>query len=149
AAVFHPEGTRIASAGRDRAGWVWGPQSSPEGAHPAGATPYIWSLGLSPHGNTPGSGPRGSTLRPGGPQPLKTPYEGRPPGAGPQAAALRPEAQRLVERLWREKTDPGEVVEALRADQALGEPLRQAAQREVLRRALPPEAAPGNPHDPP
>jgi hypothetical protein len=55
----------------------------------------------------------------------------------------------LVERLWREKNDPGEVVEALRADQALGEALRQAALREVLRRALPPEADPGNPHDPP
>ena len=76
--------------------------------------------------------------------PLKTRYEARR-----QAAALRPEAQRLVERWWREKNDPDEVVEALRADQALGEALRQAALREVLRRALPPEADPGNPHDPP
>jgi hypothetical protein len=36
---------------------------------------------------------------------------------------------------------------ALRADPALSEPLRQAALRAVLRRALPPEAAPDNPDD--
>jgi hypothetical protein len=51
--------------------------------------------------------------------------------------------------LWRQKNDLAAVVETLRADGALSEALRQAALREVLRRALPPEAAPGNPHDPP
>jgi hypothetical protein len=51
--------------------------------------------------------------------------------------------------LWRQKNDPAAVVEALRADPALSEALRQAALREVQRRALPPEAAPGNPDDPP
>ena len=144
AAVFHPEGTRIASAGRDRAVWLWDPESGQEVAHLAGHTSYLWSLAFSPDGNTLVSGSGDSTVRLWDTEPLKTRYEARR-----QAAALRPEAQRLVERLWREKNDPGEVVEALRADQALAEPLRQAAQREVLRRALPPEAAPGNPHDPP
>ena len=38
---------------------------------------------------------------------------------------------------------------ARRADPALGEPLRHAALRAVLRKAQPPEAAPGNPHGPP
>ena len=65
------------------------------------------------------------------------------------AAALRPEAERLVEALWRQKKDPAAVVEALRADEALSEPLRQAALREVLRRAQPPTDVPGKPHDPP
>jgi hypothetical protein len=51
--------------------------------------------------------------------------------------------------MWRQKNDPAEVVEALRADQALSEALRHAALRAVLRRALPPEAAPGKPPDPP
>jgi len=41
------------------------------------------------------------------------------------------------------------VVEALRADAALSEPLREAALRAVLRKAAPPEAAPGNPPAPP
>jgi hypothetical protein len=52
------------------------------------------------------------------------------------AAAWRPEADRLVEPLWREKNPPAEVVAALRADPALGEPLRRAALRAVPQRAL-------------
>jgi hypothetical protein len=57
-----------------------------------------------------------------------------------EAAAIRPEAERLVEQLRREKNDPDKVVEALRADQALTEPLRHAALRAVFRWAQPPEA---------
>jgi hypothetical protein len=76
--------------------------------------------------------------------PLKTRYDARR-----EAAALRPEAERLVERLWREKNDPAGVVAALRADRVASEALRQAALRVVLRRAQPPEAAPGKPPDPP
>ena len=72
--------------------------------------------------------------------PLKVRYRARR-----EAEALRPEAERLVESLWRQKNDPAEVVALLRADRALSEPLRQAALREVLRRAVPPEAAAGNP----
>jgi hypothetical protein len=41
------------------------------------------------------------------------------------------------------------VVEALRADLALSEPLREAALRVVLRKASPPEAVPRKPRDPP
>jgi hypothetical protein len=52
-------------------------------------------------------------------------------------------------QLWRQKNDAAAVVEALRADGALSEPLRHAALREVLRRARPPEAVPGNPNEPP
>jgi hypothetical protein len=76
--------------------------------------------------------------------PLKTRYQTRR-----EAAALRPEAERLVEQLWREKNDPAKVVEALRADRVRSAALRQAALRAVLRRSQPPEAAPGNPPDPP
>jgi hypothetical protein len=77
-------------------------------------------------------------------EPLQARYRARR-----EAAALRPEAERLVEHLWRQQNDLAEVAEALRADRALGEPLRQAALRAVLRKALPPEAAAGNPQDPP
>ena len=65
------------------------------------------------------------------------------------AEALRPEAERLVESLWRQKHDPAGVVDALRADRVLSEPLRQAALLAVLRRAPPPGAAAGNPPEPP
>jgi len=76
--------------------------------------------------------------------PLKVRYQARR-----QAEALRPEAERLVEAVWRQEHDPAGVVAALRADRVLSEPHRQAALRAVLRRALPPEGAPGNPPDPP
>jgi hypothetical protein len=66
-----------------------------------------------------------------------------------ESAALRPEAERLVEPLERQNNDAAADVEALRADAALSEPLRQAALRAVLRRAQPPTDVPGKPHDPP
>jgi hypothetical protein len=42
-ALFHPDGTRIASGGRDRAVWLWDPDSSQEVAHlpPAPSTHSI------------------------------------------------------------------------------------------------------------
>ena len=51
--------------------------------------------------------------------------------------------------MWRQKTDPAEVVAALRADRELSAPPRQAALRAVLRRAQPPESSAGDRHDAP
>jgi WD40 repeat protein/predicted Ser/Thr protein kinase len=144
AAVFHPDGTRIASGGRDRAVWLWDTESGQEVAHLPGHTSYIWSLAFSPDGKTLVSGSGDSTVRLWDTEPLRVRYQARR-----EAAALRPEAERLVEQLWRQKNDAAAVVEALRADQALSEPMRQAALREVLRRAQPPTDVPGKPHDPP
>jgi hypothetical protein len=62
-----------------------------------------------------------------------------------EAAALRPEAERLVERLLREKNDPAAVVDALRADRALTEAQRQAALREVIKTSRPPAETPHPP----
>jgi WD40 repeat protein/predicted Ser/Thr protein kinase len=144
-AVFHPDGTRIASAGRDRAVWLWDTESGQEVGHLPGHTSYIWSLAFSPDGNTLVSGSGDSTVRLWDTEPLRVRYQARR-----AAAALRPEAERLVEQLWqKKKQNPEEVVETLRADATLSEPLRHAALREVLRRARPPEAAPSKPNDPP
>ncbi len=142
--AFHPGGTRLASAGRDRAVWLWDLARDEEVARLQGHTSYVWSLAFSPDGNTLVSGSGDTTVRLWDTAPLKARYQARR-----EAAALRPEAERLVERLWREKNDPDEVADALRADPALSEPLRRAALRAVLRRAMPPEAAPGNLNDPP
>jgi WD40 repeat protein len=144
AAVFHPDGKRIASAGRDRAVWLWDVASGQEVAHLPGHTSYIWSLAFSPDGKTLVSGSGDSTVRLWDTEPLRLRYQARR-----EAAALRPEAQRLVGQLGREKKDPAAVVEALRADGSLSEPLRQAALREVLRRAQPPTEVPDKRHDPP
>ena len=113
-------------------------------AHLPGHTSYVWSLAFSPDGQTLVSGSGDSTVRLWDTEPLRTRYQARR-----EAAALRPEAERLVEQLWRQKNAPAAVVEALRADRALSEPLRQAALRAVLRKTRPPAAAPGNPNDPP
>jgi hypothetical protein len=144
AVAFHPDGARLASAGRDRAVWLWDLARGEEVARLQGHTKLVFSLAFSPDGATLASGSEDTTVRLWDTTPLKARYRARR-----EAAALRPEAERLVEQVWRGKGDPGAVVEALRADGALSEPLRQAALRAVLRRALPPDAAPGNAHDPP
>jgi WD40 repeat protein/predicted Ser/Thr protein kinase len=143
AAAFHPGGTRLATGGRDRAVWLWDLARGEAVARLPGHSSYVWSLAFSPDGTTLASGSGDFTVRLWDTAPLKARYQARR-----EAAALRPEAERLVEQLWQQKkNDPAAVVEALRADPALSEPLRQAALRAVLRRAQPPEAAPGQPPD--
>ncbi len=122
---------------------VQGPRGHPllirargqEVAQLQGQTSYLRSLAFSPDGATLASGSGDLTVRLWDTAPLKTRFQARR-----EAEALRPEAQRLVEALWRQKNDPAGVVETFRADPALSDPLRQAAQLAVLRRAIPPES---------
>jgi WD40 repeat protein len=144
AAAFHPDGKRLATAGRDQAVWLWDLARGEAVARLPGHASYVWSLGFSRDGATLVSGSGDATVRLWDTAPLRTRYQARR-----KAAALRPEAERLVEQLWRQKNDLAKVVEALRADRALSGPLREAALRAVLRRARPPEAAPGKRHDRP
>ena len=144
AAAFHPDGRRLATAGRDRAIWLWDLERGEEVARLPGHTSYVWSLAFSPDGKSLVSGSGDFTVRLWDTAPLEARHRARR-----DAAALRPEAERLVASLWRAKNDPAEIVEALRADRALVEPLRQAALRAVLRRAQPPGVAAGDPPTPP
>ena len=144
AVAFHPDGTRLASAGRDRAVWLWDLARGEEVARLQGHTEYVWSLAFSPDGATLASGSGDFTVRLWDSAPLKVRYQARR-----EAEALRPEAERLVESLWRQKSNPAGVVEALRADRGLSEPLRQASLCAALRRASPPRAALANPTEAP
>ena len=49
-AVFHPDGKRLASAGRDRAIWLWDLATGQEVARLEGHTNYVFSLAFSPDG---------------------------------------------------------------------------------------------------
>ena len=137
AVAFHPDGTRLATAGRDGAVWLWDLARGEEVVRLPGHRSFVWSLAFSPDGATLASGSGDTTVRLWDTAPLKTRYQARR-----EAAALRPEAERLVEQLWREKNDPAEVVEALRADRDLSDEQRHAAIRAVLRHVRPPASSP-------
>ena len=119
---------------------LWDAATGEELVRLPGHSDYIYSLAFSPDGKSLASGSGDSTVRLWDTAPLRTRYQARR-----EAEALRPEAERLVEQLWRQKSDSAGVVEALRADDSLSEPLRNAALRAVLRHALSLEAAPGDP----
>jgi hypothetical protein len=138
AAAFHPDGTRLATAGRDRAIWLWDLARGDEVARLPGHTSYVYSLAWSPDGKTLVSGSGDSTVRLWDTEPLRTRYQARR-----EAQKLRPEAERLVEELWRQKNNPDQIAEALRIDRTLSEPERHAALRALMRRTMPAEAAPG------
>ena len=129
AAAFHPDGTRLATAGRDRAVWLWDLARGEEVARLQGHTKLVWSLAFSPDGATLASGSEDGTVRLWDTAPLKMRYQARR-----AIEAVQPEAARLVERLLVELHEPAEVVARLRADTNLRDPLRRAAWRVVLQR---------------
>jgi WD40 repeat protein/predicted Ser/Thr protein kinase len=127
AAAFHPDGTRLATAGRDRVIWLWDLKRGEPVARLPGHTSYVWSLTWSPDGATLASGSGDFTVRLWDTAPLTTRYQARR-----EAEALRPEAERLLEKLFREKKDAAQVAAAIRSDRSLTEPQRHAALRAQL-----------------
>ena len=129
AAAFHPDGRRLATAGRDRAVWLWDLAQGEEVARLQGHTSYVWSLAFSPDGATLAS----RLWRLHGPTLGHDTHEQRYQ-AQREARPCGTEAERLVERLWRQKDDPAEIIENApgppRAERAAQ---RHAAQLAVLR----------------
>jgi WD40 repeat protein len=129
AVAFHPDGTRLASAGRDRAVWLWDLVRGEEVARLQGHTNLVFSLAFSPDGSTLASGSEDNTVRLWDTAPLKIRYQMQR-----EIEAVRPEAERLVDRLLREKKEASRVAEALKEDKDLSELLRRAAFHALLRR---------------
>jgi WD40 repeat protein len=84
AVAFHPDGTRMATAGRDRAIWLWDVKRGEEVARLVGHTSYVWSLAFSPDGSTLVSGSGDATVRLWDTAPLSTRYQARRPSAARQ-----------------------------------------------------------------
>ena len=76
-AAFHPDGTRLATAGRDRAIWLWDLARGEDVARLQGHTGFVWSLAFSPDGATLASGSGDATVRLWDTVPLKNRYESR------------------------------------------------------------------------
>ena len=140
AVAFHPDGTRLATAGRDGVIWLWDLARGEEVVRLPGPQELRLVAGLQRRRRDAGVRLRRQHGSPVGHGAAEDSLPGPARGRG-----LRPEAERLVEQVWRQENDPAEVVAALRADRSLSEPLRQAALRSVLRRTQPSEPAPGNP----
>jgi WD40 repeat protein len=62
-AVFHPNGKRIASGGRDRLVWIWDADVGMEIARLQGHTNYVFSLAFSPDGSSLASASGDGTVR--------------------------------------------------------------------------------------
>ena len=62
-AIFHPDGTRIASGGHDRSIRIWDTFTGEELVRLPGHTWYVFSLAFSPDGETLVSGSGDSTVR--------------------------------------------------------------------------------------
>ena len=129
AAIFHPDGQRIVSAGRDRMIRVWDAAHGDEMARLLGHTYYVFSLSFSPDGTTLASGSGDFTVRLWESERL-----GRRLDAQRAEQAARPEAERLLERLFRELGTAEHVAERLRTETAHNAPLERAARSALYRR---------------
>jgi WD40 repeat protein len=129
AAIFHPDGQRIVSAGRDRVIRIWDPVQGDELVGLLGHTSYVFSLSFSPDGTTLASGSGDFTVRLWESERL-----GRRLDAQREEQTARPEAQRLVERLFREEGKADRVAARLRTETARSAPLQCAARSALYRR---------------
>jgi WD40 repeat protein len=123
-------GGRIVTGGRDRVVRIWDRATGDEVARLPGHQDYVFSLACSPDGATLVSGSGDATVR------LWDTFTwDHRLRARQELQALRPQAERLVERLFREVGGADQVAQRLGADQTLSEPLRRAAWQAVLGRA--------------
>lgn len=124
AAIYHPNGHRIATAGRDGSIMLWDTQTYEEVGRLTGHSNYIWSLAFSPDGHTLVSGSGDSTLR------LWDTY----PIAERHRARREASARRAAARSWLSETNipPEELFEYVRTKSSLTWAEGHAVIRELI-----------------
>ncbi|HNO80219.1 MAG TPA: protein kinase [Phycisphaerae bacterium] len=131
AVTYSPDGTRIATAGRDTIR-LWDAETFEEVVQLHGHSSFVWSVAFSPDGTqlASGSGDQTARLWDTAPASVRTELRRRHDEA---RIRLKP----LVHRLFEELSDAKDVVEALRSDESLSEWERHVAMQEVLSQIVP------------
>jgi WD40 repeat protein/predicted Ser/Thr protein kinase len=129
AVAFHPDGTRLATAGRDGSVSLWDLAWGEEVVRLPGHKSFVWSLAFSPDGTTLASGSGDGTVRLRDTTPLMTRHKARR-----EVQQARPAAERLIERLFHEHGTADKVAERLRTETAQNAPLERAARKALYRR---------------
>ena len=142
AVAFSPDGTRIASGGRDGILRLWDAGTGDLLLKLEGHSDYIKSLAFSPDGRQIATGSGDHTVRIWDAQAAAIRWR-----EVQETQLLKPSAERLVIDLCAELEESAAVVARLEADSSLGLRVRRMALRAILRRevAARNEAAVGNP----
>ncbi len=130
AAAFSPDGSRLASGGRDGRLWLWDVATGDRVGTFDGHGDYIWSVAFHPDGSRIATGSGDGTVRQWECEPAPITHARRVEGE-----RFAHEAGPLVAALVAELATHGAVAERLTTDPALAPGARQAALDELLRLA--------------
>ncbi len=128
--AFSPDGRRLAAGSVDRAVHMWDAYTGEELIRLRGHRGSVACVAFSPDGTRLASGSGDWTIRLWDTVPYRVRHEER------QAILVaKPDAERMVDALWRDSSDPRSIAQRLRADASLSAPVRHAALNLVLQRA--------------
>jgi eukaryotic-like serine/threonine-protein kinase len=130
-AVYSPDGKRIASGGNDNNVRIWDAETFDGVARLGGHEDFVYSLAWSGDSQQLISGSGDHTVRIWDTRPLRDRTKARR-----ERQAILVQVEPAVQRLFAELSDPGKVVERVKADASLSARARQVALQVVLRTSL-------------